>query len=129
MAVVGQPWKRQRRLYDPHVRQISVVGSVVDDERQLDGSRHVEIVGDAEGADLALRLVIDRDGLLQEAELSLELNGAYAVIGFEQDREISTDEALSVRLSGPEGEAEVIQRDDGDFALSVKLFESAERSE
>lgn len=118
----------QRRLYDPQVRQIKLIGSVVEDERQLDGSRHVEIVGDEQSADLALRLVIDRDGLLQEAELSLEVNGTYVVIGFDQRAEMGSEERLSVHLRSSRCEAEVLQRDDGEIALAVTLYDVYEVS-
>lgn len=120
---MGQPPHREARLYDSHVRQIRLVGSVVEDERQLDGSRHVEIGGD--DADLALRLVVDRDGSVQEAELSLEVNGAYVVLGFDQSEAIGSEERLSVRLRCADGEAHVSQGEDGEFAVSVILHDSA----
>ena len=109
------------------MRQIRLIGSVVEDERQLDGSRHVEIVAASADADVALRLLVDRDGAVQEAELSLELNGTYAVIGFDERAEIGSDEQLSVQLRSDEGEATVTQQVDGDFALSVTLYDSAEQ--
>jgi hypothetical protein len=121
--------EREQRLYDPQVRQIRLVGSVVEDERQLDGSRHVEIVGDDEQADLALRFVVDRDGMLREAELSLEVNGTYVVLGFDEGLEVGGEEQLSVQLRGPQGTAEVAQRVDGDVGLEVTLSETAEPGE
>jgi len=114
-------------LYDPHVRQISLLASVVEDERQLDGSRHVEIVGDTDQADVALQLVIDRDGSLQEAELSLQVDGIDVVIGFDQGAEISGDEQLSIHLRSSAGEVEVLQRDDGDIALALTLYDLPEQ--
>ena len=111
------------------MRQINLVGSVVEDERQLDGSRHVEIVGDGDDADVALRLVVDRDGTLREAEMSLEMDGTFAVIGFDQDTVAGGDEQLSLQLHAAEGEVDVLQRDDGNIALSVTLRDSAEPGE
>ena len=113
-------------MYDPHVRQIELVATVVEDERQLDGSRHVEMVGVADGTDVALRLVVDRDGLAQEAELSLERDGTYDVIGFDQRAEVH-EEPLSARLRGAEGEADVRQRDDGEISVTLTLYASSER--
>ena len=116
-------------MYDPQVRQFKLIGSVVEDERQLDGSRHVEIVGDTDEAEIALRLVLDRDGALQEAELRVELDGTMAVIGFDQNVEVGEDEQLSVRLRGVEGEADVDQRDDGEVALALSLYDAGEQRE
>ena len=120
-----------RQLYDPHVRQharqLALVGSLVEDERQLDGSRHVEIVGDREGVELALRLVIDRDGALREAELNLEIDGAYAVIEFDHAEGFDGDEQLSLRMISPQGEAKVTQREDGDVDVAVTLCDSLEQ--
>lgn len=116
-------------MYDPHVRQIRLVASVVEDERQLDGSRHVEIVGDGAEADVALRLVVDRDGSLREAELSLERDGTFAVIGFDQGAEVGSEEQLSVHLRAAEAEVEVRQRDDGDVTLALTLSDSIESTD
>ena len=111
----------QSRLYDPHVRRIQLVAAVVEDERQLDGSRHVEIVGDTEQVDAALRLVIDRDGIVEEAELSLEIDGTYTVLGF--DSEAESPDALDLQLRGEAGEATLRQRDDGEIDLSLTLLD------
>ena len=109
------------------MRQIELIGS--EDERQLDGSRHIEIAGDTSSANIALRFVVDRDGSLQEAELSLELEGTFAVIGFDQHADVESDERLSVYLRSPEGEAEVVQRDDGDISLKLTMFDLSEPGE
>ena len=125
------------------MKEIKLVGSVVEDERQLDGSRHVEIVGhaddadDADDADVALRLVVDREGSLREAELSLEMGGNFAVIGFDQGSSVGNDvgtesaseEQLSLHLQSAEAEIEVLQRDDGDIALALTLRDLAESAE
>ncbi len=118
------------RLYDSHVRRIELTAVVIEDERQLDGSRHLEIVGDDGDIDAALRLVVDRDGVMQEAELSVEIDGDVAVLGFDVDSdgcldlgaELSDDERLSLSLRCEEGEALVRQRDDGEIALSLRLY-------
>ncbi len=111
------------------MKQIRLVASVVEDERQLDGSRHVEIVGDGAEADIALRLVVDRDGSLREAELSLERDGTFAVIGFDRGAEVGSEEQLSVHLRAAEGEVEVRQREDGDVTLALTLSDSIESTE
>lgn len=124
---MGQPLLCEGRLYDPHVRHVNLIGSVVEDERQLDGSRHIEIVGDEAAGEMALRLVVDRDGSVQEAELDIELDGHHSVIGFDQSGETTGDEQFSFRLLGPEGAAEVVQRDDGEISLHLQLGETGER--
>ena len=108
------------------MRLIEITAALVEDERQLDGSRHVEIVGDTEDADAALRLVVDRDGTVAEAELSLEIHGesdgTYAVIGFDQDVQVASQDRLDLQLRGDDGELVLRQRDDGDIDLSLTLF-------
>lgn len=126
---MGQPLLCERRLYDPHVRHVNLIGSVVEDERQLDGSRHIEIVGDEAMADLALRLVVDRDGSVREAELDIELDGFHSVIGFDQSSEAAGDEQFSFHLLGPGGAAEVVQQDDGEISLRLQLADAGEGSE
>ncbi len=114
------------QLYDRHVRQLKLLATVIEDERQLDGSRHIEIVGGSDDLDAALRLVVDRDGSLQEAELSLDLDGVYTVLGFDQETYLEDGEPLSVRLRSADGEAEILQRDDGEIALTLTLHGAAE---
>ena len=126
---MGQPLLCERRLYDPHVRHVNLIGSVLEDERQLDGSRHIEIVSDEAIADLALRLVVDRDGSVQEAELDIELDGLHSVIEFDQSTAIGGDEQFSFHLLGPGGAAEVVQKDDGEISLELQLSDAEERSE
>lgn len=126
---MGQPLLCERRLYDPHVRHVNLIGSVVEDERQLDGSRHIEIVGDEAMADLALRLVVDRDGSVREAELDIELDGLHSVIGFDQSSEAAGDEQFTFHLLGPGGAAEVVQQDDGEISLRLQLADAREGSE
>lgn len=106
-----------------------MVTTVVEDERQLDGSRHLEIVGDNEDADAALRLVISRDGDLMEAELSLGSDGEYTVIGFEPAADVVVGEVLDVDLVADEGRAELQQRDDGDLDLTLTLAGDREHAE
>ena len=101
----------------------------MEDERQLDGSRHIEIVGDDAMADLALRLVVDRDGSVQEAELDIELDGLHSMIGFDQRSEATGDDQFSFHLVGPGGAAEVVQRDDGEISLLLQLADAEEGGE
>ncbi|MXV79801.1 MAG: hypothetical protein F4038_02570 [Chloroflexi bacterium] len=111
------------------MRHVNLIGSVVEDERQLDGSRHIEIVGDEAMADLALRLVVDRDGSVREAELDIELDGLHSVIGFDQSSEAAGDEQFSFHLLGPGGAAEVVQQDDGEISLRLQLADAGEGGE
>lgn len=106
-----------------------MVATVVEDERQLDGSRHLEIVGDGVDADAALRLVIGRDGNLEEAELSLELDGEYVVIGFELGANSAIGEVLDLDLQAEEGQAAIRQRDDGDLELALTIANAREDGE
>ena len=106
-----------------------MVATVVEDERQLDGSRHLEIIGDSDDAAAALRLVISRDGDLQEAELSLELEGDYAVIGFEPDFGTVKGEVLDMDLQSHYGRAVIRQREDGDLDLALTICDAPERDE
>lgn len=106
-----------------------MIVSVVEDERQLDGSRHVEIVGERPGADAALRLVIGRSGDLEEAELSLEIDGDFAVIGFEGRTRDESVEALDIDLESDLGRASLRQRDDGDLDFALVLERSPEADE
>ena len=122
-------------MYDPEVRRIELIGAVIEDERQLDGSRHVEVVSDTAEAEAALRIVISRDGLVEEAELSLSIGGRHTVIEFDLEAELAPPDAgddglddglegaLDIRLRGSAGEAALRQRDDGEIDLRVSLFE------
>lgn len=106
-----------------------MVATVVEDERHLDGSRHLEIVGDSDDVDAALRLVIGRDGNLEEAELSLELHGVYAVIEFAQNANAVVGDVLDMDLHANEGRALIRQRDDGDLELELTVVEVRENEE
>ncbi len=106
-----------------------MTAAFVEDERQLDGSRHVEIVGDTDVADAALRLVVDRDGQVEEAELSLEIHegsdGTFAVIEFDRDAQGASPDNLDLQLNGIGGQLVLRQRDDGDIDLSLTLFDAS----
>lgn len=106
-----------------------MVATVVEDERQLDGSRHLEIVGDSDEIDAALRIVISRDGSLEEAELSLEFGGEFTVIGLGMDIETVLDETLDVDLLSEGGRVAIRQRDDGDLDLTLVLADARELDE
>ena len=99
----------------------------MEDERQLDGSRHLEIVGD--DVDAALRLVISRDGNLEEAELSLEFDGDYTVIAFHSGAGTDLGEALELDLESACGQAAIRQREDGDLDLTLALTNLREQDE
>ena len=111
------------------------IASAVQDERQLDGAWHLELVAESEEVDeaceteddsvaLALRLVIDREGITQEGEVVLTQGGAdeSAVVdpGAAADELEPLQIVLSAEFDGRETEIVIDQRDDGDFDVRLE---------
>lgn len=108
------------------------IASAVQDERQLDGAWHIELVAESGESDeveddsvaLALRLVIDREGVTQEGEVVLTQGGAdeSAVVdpGAAADELEPLQIALSAEFDGRETEIVIDQRDDGDFDVRLE---------
>lgn len=106
--------------------RFQITAATVEDERQLDGSRHLQLIGEDEHCQLTLRLVLDRDGGIQEAELSVEAEEVDAVIGFNLPAPIAAADPLALSLHGEEGTVAVEQLDDGEFTLQATLTEVEE---
>ena len=87
-----------------------MVGEAISDERQLDGSRHLEIEAkDSEhGGYLLLRLVVSREGDLVEGELEVESAGeAWSGALTEHGRvEFETPLRVRARFGEVEGSGE-----------------------
>ena len=103
------------------------VASVVEDERQLDGSWHLELVGEAEESsmELALRLVLDREGVVDEGELILSHNDVDQSGEIEAGASADELDPLDVQLAAVVSERAasliVTQRDDGDFDVILQF--------
>jgi len=96
-----------------------LVGTVVLDERQLDGSRHLEIVGEIEGGETALYIVVDHDGELAEADMTLEIDGEPESVALEGDPGMVSWEDLEFRLTSQRIVVEVCPRQDGDLDMRL----------
>ena len=101
--------------------QFICVGSVVRDDRQLDGSRHVDVVADVQGAEAALYLVVDHDGALEEADLSLELDDEVISVAFDPDRSQVNWSELDFNLCADRVELRAAPRQDGDLDLTLTM--------
>ena len=103
------------------MRQFTYIGSVVVDERQLDGSRHLEIVGEVAGGETALHVVVDHDGDLAEAEMTLELDGAPESVALDSEPDAVDWEDLEFRLTSETVTLEARPRQDGDLEMRLAL--------
>ncbi len=108
-------------MYHRHVRQITFIATVVQDERQLDGSRHLEIVSEIEGSDTALHIVIDHDGELSEADMTLELGGEADSVALDGDPGMANWEILEFRLTSERMVVEARPRQDGDLEMRLAV--------
>ncbi len=110
---------------------ITLPAVATEDERQLDGRRYLELVAEhpERPLELALRLVVSRDGMLDEAELILVDSEANTAIPFETPVVIGTLEPLELRLSGTFADIRLVQAEDGDYTLQLSLNQSANDSE
>ena len=120
-----------RRVYDPRVTShdagaVEIVAEAVADERQLDGRRHLELVGeDAAGRiEASVRMVISREGELEECDLMLANSDGEAVVTFDGETEVSETEPLSLSAAMDEMEIEVEQQDDGAFTVRIRGAEA-----
>ena len=111
------------------------IASAVQDERQLDGAWHLELVAESEEAAaaaeterdsvaLALRLVIDREGITQEGEIILTQDGVDESAIVDPGAAADELEPLQIVLSAEfdERETEIVidQREDGDFDVRLE---------
>ena len=97
-----------------------LIVEAIQDERQLDGSRHLELVGETGDASLALRLVIDRDGAVSESELSVEGEGSSNVITFDAADADPESDLLEISLESDAHRLEIVQQEDGDLQLVLE---------
>ncbi len=106
---------------------LTLNAEIVEDERQLDGSRHIELVGEqpVESISIALRLVVDRDGVVAESELNLEHGEAFDVISFDPSGSAIADDRagdlLELTLRTDHAELELLQVDDGGVQLTLRI--------
>lgn len=108
------------------------IASAVQDERQLDGAWHLELVAESGESDevegdsmaLALRLVIDREGTAQEGEVILTRDGVDESAAVDPGAAADELEPLQIVLSAEfderETEIAIDQRDDGDFDVRLE---------
>lgn len=89
------------------------------DERQLDGSRHLEIVGEIAGSETALYIVVDHDGALAEADMTLELNGEPESVAFEADPGLVDWDDMEFTLTSERFSLDARPRQDGDLDISL----------
>lgn len=108
------------------------IASAVQDERQLDGAWHLELVAESGESDeaegdsmaLALRLMIDREGTAQEGDVVLTRDGVDESAAV--DPGVAADEleplqiVLNAEFDERETEIAIDQRDDGDFDVRLE---------
>lgn len=118
-------------MYDPRVTShdagaVEIVAEAVADERQLDGRRHLELVGeDAAGRiEASVRMVISREGELEECDLMLANSDGEATVTFDGETEVAETEPLSLSAAMDGMEIEVEQQDDGAFAVRIRGAEA-----
>lgn len=102
--------------------EVVVEAEAVADERQLDGRRHLELVGEDETGDteLSLRVVVTREGGIEEAELALTASSGESIaLALDLDAEVADIDPLLATLSGEGVEVVVEQDEEGHFQVSV----------
>ena len=98
------------------------VAQPVQDERQLDGSRHIELVCETDAETLSLRLVLNRDGELDEGELTIARSQNEAVAALDSAVAEVLDPLeiqILAHFDDRTGHIALSQRDDGDFDITL----------
>lgn len=98
------------------------VAQPVQDERQLDGSRHLELVCETDAETLSLRLVLNRDGELDEGELTIARSQNEAAAALDPSVADALDPLeiqISARFDDCACQIALSQRDDGDFDITL----------
>ena len=109
------------------MERANIVAIAVQDERQLDGSWHLELVGETEESTMAvsLRIVLDREGALVEGELGVSQTDDEQLGEIEAGAVAGDLEPLAIefaaQLENGRADVSVAQRDDGDFDLELDL--------
>ena len=101
------------------MRHITFAGTVVRDERQLDGSRHLEVVGEIGDSEVALYVVVDHDGELAEADMTLELDGEPESVAFEGDSGLVDWDDMRFTLTSERFALDARPRQDGDLDMRL----------
>ncbi len=104
------------------MRHLEFWAAVVEDDRWLDGSRHVGVVGELDGSEASLYFVIDHDGALSEAELSMGLDDDSESVGFDHDQGTVNWDELEIHLKSRELQIETHGRTDGDVDVVVTFL-------
>ncbi len=108
--------------------ELAVEAEAVADERQLDGRRHLELVGEDETGDteLSLGIVVTREGGIEEAELALSASSGESVaLALDLEAEVADVDPLLATLSGEGVEVVIEQDEEGHFRVSVHGDEAA----
>ena len=106
--------------------EIEIDAEAVADERQLDGRRHLELVGEDAAASIeaSLRLVITRAGGVDEAELELsDSSGESETVVLDEEGDVELVDPLSAMLAGGGFEVSVEQDEEGAYQLRVSRAE------
>lgn len=110
---------------------LELVAVAAEDERQLDGRRYLELVADhpTRALELALQIVVSRDGMVDEAELIVTGEETSIAVPLETPADVEELEPLELRLQVGSTELHLEQTDDGDFVLRIDLNRALLRSE
>ena len=109
------------------MERVNIVVIAVQDERQLDGSWHLELVGETEESTMAvsLRIVLDREGVLVEGELGVSQTDDEQLGEIEAGAVAEDLEPLAIEFAAEldhrRADVSVAQREDGDFDLELHL--------
>ncbi len=110
---------------------IELVAAAAEDERQLDGRRYLELVGEHQERPLEamLRLVLSREGRVDEAELILLEDEASAAILLETPADVDELEPLALQLGADSVEIQAEQAEDGEYRLTLSVDRALLRAE
>ena len=101
--------------------RIEFVAAPARDERHLDGARHLEFAAEEGAIALSLRIVLDREGAVEEGELTLAHGGAEEFGSVESGAFAGEAELLEIVMEADLGGRELLlfleQREDGDFDI------------
>lgn len=118
-------------MYDPRVTDdardtVEIIAEAVADERQLDGRRHLELIGedDAGSVEASLRMVISREGELEECDLLLAAGERETAAALDAESDVAETEPLRLSAAGDEMEVEVEQLEDGEFTVRISGAEA-----
>lgn len=102
---------------------IELIAAAAEDERQLDGRRYLELVAEHAERPLeaALRLVLSREGDVDEAELILTDHESSTTILLDTPADVEDLEPLDVHLTAESTDIHLEQADDGDYVLVLSL--------